>query len=480
MRCEHCSSGLAVGKDQLVRLKCPRCSGNFYYLDGAMCGLCPYCDAVLFALTRDRLLRYVILPASPCPSAEAKLWFVPFWRMSALLYGWNIGVRDETEVEMDDFGSQTTETGEVAPGVIRRETGPVKVFWGRVIDRHLPDPSSLSLGVSSLRLRGIVHPMEPFAEKHEELGRVLPAALKMEAAREYLISAVFDLGNETEGLSRLECQRADLVAETISLLYYPFWVRQKGARFEVWDAVNGEPEPLRNPIPMPEEIQPPFFDELKIVELVCGKCKEPLVMGNRGVVFPCTNCSSFWVVSPSGLQPFAAQYAKPQLPVEPDERLLWLPFWQLIVEVSYGGKLANKVQDIRNVLGILGPPGELPTAPPGAPLSYFVPAYGALRSPKPDFAARDMIRLQPRLEAGPGMTGQIFNCFLGPEDAERMAYAVWLQILPGIVPRKIRSLRIKTGKAALWYLPFREKGRELINLMTGLRYDRAVFRGVEH
>ena len=53
---------MAVGEGVgLVRLDCPVCAGNFYYIDGAMAGSCPYCEAPLIALTRHRLLRFLIL-----------------------------------------------------------------------------------------------------------------------------------------------------------------------------------------------------------------------------------------------------------------------------------------------------------------------------------------------------------------------------------------------------------------------------------
>ena len=69
VRCTFCDSGMAVGQGtRLVRLQCPACSGNFYYIDGLMGGQCPYCDTALLALTRHRVLRFVIRPT--CPSCS--------------------------------------------------------------------------------------------------------------------------------------------------------------------------------------------------------------------------------------------------------------------------------------------------------------------------------------------------------------------------------------------------------------------------
>ena len=53
-------------------------------------------------------------------------------------------------------------------------------------------------------------------------------------------------------------------------------------------------------------------------------------------------------------------------------------------------------------------------------------------------------------------------------------------LLPGTAVKALRSLRIEVGPAALWYVPFDNRGRELVNLLTGVRYDWAAFRGVRH
>ncbi|MCK5801020.1 MAG: hypothetical protein KAI47_27720, partial [Deltaproteobacteria bacterium] len=84
--CTYCGAGLAVGADtRLVRLDCPSCKGNFYYLDGRMSGHCPYCSAPLLALTHHRLLRYTIRPHATRPeeASEAKLYLAPSWFLSA-------------------------------------------------------------------------------------------------------------------------------------------------------------------------------------------------------------------------------------------------------------------------------------------------------------------------------------------------------------------------------------------------------------
>ncbi|PIE19878.1 MAG: hypothetical protein CSA65_00700 [Proteobacteria bacterium] len=73
-----------------------------------------------------------------------------------------------------------------------------------------------------------------------------------------------------------------------------------------------------------------------------------------------------------------------------------------------------------------------------------------------------------------------FSCYFGPEDALKLAYVVWLQVIPGTVPKRLASLRVETSVVELWYVPFADRGREVTNLLTGMRYDRTVFRGVGH
>jgi hypothetical protein len=214
-----------------------------------------------------------------------------------------------------------------------------------------------------------------------------------------------------------------------------------------------------------------------VVELRCQACGQELPAGNHSTILPCQSCGKFWQVTAAGLEAFDASYARPRMPAT---ELKWLPFWQIPVQISYAGKQAERVADLTNVLGVLRSPSELPKAGPEQRLSYFVPAYGAMRAPRVDHAARDMTRHQPLMEAGAAGQGEVYNCFFSPEDGRRMAYATWIQILPGTVVHRIRSLRIGTGTARLWYVPFDSSGRELVNLLTGIRYDWAAFRGVRH
>jgi hypothetical protein len=243
--------------------------------------------------------------------------------------------------------------------------------------------------------------------------------------------------------------------------------------------------PLRICEPLAQAAEPPrvgdtlsLFDEMTLIELECPECTEPLPRGNHSQIIPCTACGQFWRVGREGLTPFPARYARPQ--GTPQGPILWLPFWRIEAAVRYGGREARQVKDLRNQLGVMRPRAELPTAPPDAPLCYYVPAFGAARAPRLDYAARDMTRLQPVLEAGEQGEGELFTCFYSPEDALRLAYVTWIPILPGVVIPRLRSLRVETGTPALWYVPFDDRGRELSNLLTGFRYDRSTFRGVRH
>lgn len=79
--CEFRNAGMAVGKETvLVRLACPACHRNFYYIDGMMAGQCPFCETPLVALTRNRLWRYVIPPRPEIRPDHhgAELRLVPF------------------------------------------------------------------------------------------------------------------------------------------------------------------------------------------------------------------------------------------------------------------------------------------------------------------------------------------------------------------------------------------------------------------
>jgi hypothetical protein len=284
--------------------------------------------------------------------------------------------------------------------------------------------------------------------------------------------------SSTEGMTRLDCRRFDLAAERLSVLYYPFWVEPRAeGGLRAWDAVSGEPEVL-SPGQAPTQTATPIFDHLQVVELKCLECGGELPAGNHSMILPCRECGRFWQVTARGLQPTEARYARAHARAD---KVTWLPFWQLPVSVRYAGKWARTALDLVNELGVLRPPSDAPQAPPHSPLAYYVPAYGAMRAPRVDHAARDMTRHQPLLEQGEIGAGELYTCFFGPEDARKLAYVTWMQVLPGTVPHRIRSLRIlPADEPRLWYVPFEDAGRELVNLLTGVRYDKAAFRGVRH
>ena len=480
VQCDHCEAGLVVDKGQrLVRLSCPGCSGNFYYLDGSMCGRCPYCEASLLAVSHDQLLRYVIRPVAERPEGAdgASLELLPFWHMSALLYGWDVGSRTTYEQERIQYDAGTGNP-EVQTTPSRIESGPMKGRRNRVVDISVPDAATFALGVTSLRLRAAVFPLEPFAAEHESLGRVVPPVLELSSVRDKLWSQAMGPGSPSEGMTRLDCQRQDLVARQMALYYYPFWVQRAATGdLALWDAVTGDKEYLAPQVEASVEAADGVFDQLKVIELTCNECGEPLPAGNHSKVLPCTACGSFWEVTRDGLQLFDASYARPAM--EADD-VVWLPFWCVPCNLSYGGRKALKIRDVRNVLGIIAPPMELPRAPAAGQLRYFVSAYGSMRAPRVDTAARDMTRLQPSLRSGPAGGGELYHCFFSQDDARELAYITWITVLPGVVAHRLRSLRIRPGEPQLWYVPFESKGRELVNLLTGLRYDKVNFRGVRH
>jgi hypothetical protein len=477
VQCGTCHAGMVVDAGQrLLRLACPRCGGNFYYLDGALCGRCPFCEASLLALTRDRLLRYLVRPAVPAPEASARLLQLPFWHISGLVYGWDVGKK----VEIVDHGGevqqgQNAEDAAVAAMPERRDSGPQRVFRGRVAQLSLADPATLAHGVTALGVRGSVFPIEPFSADAETIGEIVPPALAAPQARSHLEGRALELAHG--GLTHLDLQRADLVAESLSLFYYPYWVLE-GAERKVWDAVSGQPERLSKAAPPPASAGTSAFDELRILELSCEKCGQALLAGNNARVLPCPGCGLHWEVAGDGLQYIPAKTAR-ALKSSVGPKRLWLPFWRVEVQLGFDGRQASRARDLREVLALHSPPGSLPTADPDSPLGYYVPAFGALRAPRMDVAARDMTRLQPLLDEEPRGAGEVFNCFLSADDARRLGYATLLQFLPPVA-RRLRSLRVSTGDVSLWYVPFADEGRELENLVTGHRYDRAIFRGVRH
>ncbi|MCA9668228.1 MAG: hypothetical protein KC503_21695 [Myxococcales bacterium] len=477
--CSHCDASMAVDQGLLLRLRCPGCGGNFYYIDGNLGGACPYCETELLAQTRQRLLRYLVRPQVDAPEAGAELLMLPFWRLFALYYGFDIG--KDTEITFEISSGVSDGEGQSGGNVAatRTDKGPSKEFVGRVLNLSTPDPTALAHGVSSLRLRARVFGVEPIAADDERGARLLPARMQPDDARTALYTLGYDFSNSAASGKQRTCQRGDLVAEQLALLYYPFW--QVGDK--LYDAVSGIEE-QRSHAPGSVSGGEPvsLFDELTLLELRCTDCGGQLSRGGSAIVYPCESCGAFFVVGKAGLEPFDARYASPAMAAG-DAPTAWLPFWRVEAEVDYGGRSGRVVGDLAAQLGVPRLVGDgVPMAPADAPLCYFAPAYGAMRAPRLDFAARDLTRVQPSLSPLAGAAaGDRYRCFFDADDARRLCYVTWINLLPGTsIDKRVRSLRASGGDVTLWYVPFAERGRELVNLITGLRYDRSAFRGVRH
>jgi hypothetical protein len=112
----------------------------------------------------------VVKPAAPKPddAKEAELCFYPFWHLGGLLYAWNIGssveVKQESGLATSMIKGQRGSNDQERGRTIRQDSGPMKVFHGRILDLFLPDPTTQAIGITSLRYRGAIFPMEPFSE----------------------------------------------------------------------------------------------------------------------------------------------------------------------------------------------------------------------------------------------------------------------------------------------------------------------------
>jgi hypothetical protein len=201
------------------------------------------------------------------------------------------------------------------------------------------------------------------------------------------------------------------------------------------------------------------------------------------VVLPCSGCDRFWQVTPEGLKGFEARFARPTEEQETErEGIQWLPFWRVSAQVTFKARPVERAEQVTAALGVKPPPGRSLADPAAAPC-YYTPAYGAMLAPRVEHAARDMTRAQQVLApaAAPKRAArELYHCFYSARDAQNLAYAAWLALLPSMAVQELRTLRIRPGGAELWFVPFQRRGRELVNLVNGGTYDVTTFSGVRH
>ena len=253
------------------------------------------------------------------------------------------------------------------------------------------------------------------------------------------------------------------IGETLSLIYLPLFL--KGNR--LFDAVLNRP--IAGMSPGGREA----FDaavkknprwELTFLPTLCPRCGWEMTAERDSVVLTCGNCENAWEASDTGFAPVKCRVVQGR-----DENSLYLPFWKITAEVE-GIQITSFADFIRvtNQPRVIGREWE------NDPMNFWSPAF-KIRPKVFLNLARQFTISQEHFHSEPVIPeGNLYPVTLPRGEA---AQAMKVILADSAVTRRnvfphLPGVRFRIRDSALVYLPFTEKGYEIIQDQMGISINK--------
>jgi DNA-directed RNA polymerase subunit RPC12/RpoP len=309
----------------VVAAECPTCGAPLDFGEGATTARCGHCGSRLLLTGRGRVLAFHLAPRVDEPGAlaiagalaptvaDARLYFLPYYRFTADEFRWVIPDTAGDDQEPPDLERSGLDLEE------------------RHVERNFLACAWDGLGLYSLGVRPGTLRLSLF--RHESVapfGRIVAAETAPDAALAHALRAA--------DASRV-VHRA-VVGGLLSLVYHPYWVATLAGggpeRLAIIDAVGGtvataEASPsVRDRLERREEA---CRDTVEFRPLVCPNCGWDLPPDGTLVVFFCLTCARAWEVSAEGLEPVPAHLVATPAP---GTDVIHLPVWRVDVAARGG------------------------------------------------------------------------------------------------------------------------------------------------
>lgn len=476
-----------------IRISCPQCGGEIVFDEELEVVCCPYCASTMQISGKAGRLCFMLAPrwsAAECSERvlsllgskkslrlkkrRLQLLYAPYWRSKGMVFHWV-------------FGKKTSFSRENG----RRNWDDFKKLKTKAFDFSFPAYNNLSLGLESLGVRTaalqllLYHP-----SRLSPTDLVLRPQTSLEEAVQRS-NAYLTFGFADSSL-KVEIQDTQLVGETYSLIYFPFWLLEVGAgRSTGVLVIDG----LANRVSKTfwqqdlttllgsEVFQPEAtgFDTLKLMPNRCPVCGWDLPLLSRSKVHVCLTCTRAWTERLGRYR--EVDYQMVSIESEWRKSVRYLPFWNLEAPV----RLADHILRTRADLGRLAPAITAGSRAQGArdPISFFIPAFKISNMHSLCKLATTFFMRPPRagLRAKEGLEKQRFEAVsLSDREAAEMARVVLFSIVPRYNRRARRLLKdaqVQSAKPRLVYYPFSRSGlyfRE-VNSNHGIQYG-VVARGL--
>jgi predicted RNA-binding Zn-ribbon protein involved in translation (DUF1610 family) len=387
----------------IIEHQCPQCGAPAELEESDRLFRCGFCRVGSY-LTVPGVFRYII--PHHAPSGHELIYF-PFWRFKGMLFTC------------------------LTRGIENRF---VDISHQAIPSMHFP--GSVGFRSQTQKLRFATGELE---------GRFLKPHTTMDAFLKILDDRF--LGN----LPKPVLHHAH-IGETLSLLYAPYYVKEK-----IVDAVLNEPlnfGTLDTVNPLLEKSEPPTWP-ITFIPTLCPSCGWDMEGQRDALVLNCGNCQRLWRVKQGQLQEITAAHAPSN-----DDDHLYMPFWRIQADVS--------IIDLNSYADLIKVANLPKVAQPGwdqLPFYFWSPAFKVRPQNLLTFATNLTVN-QPTDTFTPGPPkGRLQGVNMPLQEA---AESLKLLLAGLIRPRErmietIADIHITPRRFLLVYLPFREGHHEFIH-----------------
>lgn len=399
----------------LIEHQCPQCGAPATLEETERLFTCRYCRVKSYLLSQD-FFRYLLPHRTP---KGTELFYVPYWRFKGMHFA----------SAMAGIKNRVVDASLLA-----------------VSSPHLPE--SLGFRSQTQKLRFVTPEIQ---------GRFLKPDVEVKG-----FTAVIEEGFSASLPRPLFAQT--LVGEALSQIFAPYAVL-KG---KPYDALLNRPLEPQPPLDFNLTAMPAGPPErgIRFIGAVCPQCGYILSGEKESLVLQCENCTSFVQAGDEGF----AEIHVSHYPAEEEEGI-FLPFYQIAAGVT-----GIKLDSYADLVRAANLPKVVRSEHDDMAFTFWSPAFKVRPA---DFLqlGRLLTLSQPQRKLSPRMpAARIHPVTLSVRDAARGLKLILASFIkpPDIMLPRLPEIEIGPKKALLVYIPFHERGSDLVQPSLKLRLTKTL------
>jgi DNA-directed RNA polymerase subunit RPC12/RpoP len=383
--------------------------------------MCPFCHVRHFLYT-EGYFRYYLPPLKSCVK---DVFYIPYWRFKGL------------KIVILGMGNKKHEVVDRSVCAAIHPHVPLSLgFRSQTLTMKFVEP-----GMSDI----CFPPVTPLADFMKTIKKVSPVFPLAPAP----CRPLFDILVESSVPEPSFEPYCELIGETTSLIYSPFFVRDS----VLYDGITGEKLGSAEGKDVPKNIGGVSFPKTAFFPALCPTCGRDLQGEKESAMMACDQCLQVYAPSSTGL---IAEEFFVAWPVSKAD--IWLPFWRIAVGCSNG--LLSSVADFYRFAGI--PKPILPNDEQRS-FHFLIPAFKS----NPDFFLKlsKLFTLHlAEIERPSGAPRPLYPITLPATEAFQSIPALLVDTAPA--KKRIIALVINSSfsmkNSSLVFVPFVNKGAEFV------------------